>query len=91
MIAQLSCRARDTVHVNNWLLSTNLYPALSEAQIRAITTHLIARFPTHAIAWRSVNTVAGEALLNAHRRLAWAALAKAINGIAVPLMRRYKV
>ena len=50
------------VHVNNWLLSTNLYPALARAQIGAVTRMLVGRFPDHAIAWRSVNTVEGPAL-----------------------------
>lgn len=53
------------VHVNNWLLSTNLYPPLTRAQIGAVTRMLVARFPTHAIVWRSVNTVGGEALWQA--------------------------
>lgn len=55
------------VHVNNWLLSTNLYPALSRHQIRAITDMLVTRFPHHAIVWRSVNTVQGPALWDAFR------------------------
>lgn len=54
-----------TVHVNNWLLSTNLYPKLTRAQIAAVTRLLAARFPDHAIAWRSVNTAEGEALWRA--------------------------
>ena len=53
------------VHVNNWLLSTNLYPPLEAAQIGAVTRLLVARFPGHAIVWRSVNTVEGPALWDA--------------------------
>ncbi len=44
-----------TVIVNNWLLSTNLYPDLSAVQIEAITQHLQRAFPDHAIAFRSIN------------------------------------
>jgi len=43
------------VHVNNWLLSTNLYPALSEAQWDAVLDKLLSAFPDHAIAFRSLN------------------------------------
>lgn len=44
------------VIVNNWMLSTNLYPELSEEDISVITTHLKKIFPAHAILWRSVQT-----------------------------------
>lgn len=43
------------VIVNNWLLSTNLYPELTDVQIQAITRHLVQHFPEHAIAFRSIN------------------------------------
>jgi hypothetical protein len=55
------------VHVNNWLLSTNLYPPLSREQIRAITQMLVRRYPQHAVVWRSVNTVQGPGLFDAFR------------------------
>jgi hypothetical protein len=55
------------VHVNNWLLSTNLYPPMSREQIRAITRMLVARYPHHAVVWRSVNTVQGPGLWDAFR------------------------
>jgi len=50
------------VIVNNWMLSTNLYPALSIPQLDAITEHLRAVFPSHAIAFRSINTVTEAAI-----------------------------
>lgn len=43
------------VHVNNWLLSTNLYPALDEEQWDALLDKLLAAFPDHAVAFRSLN------------------------------------
>lgn len=43
------------VIVNNWLLSTNLYPALSSTQIQAITNVLKQRFPDHTIIFRTLN------------------------------------
>lgn len=42
------------VHVNNWLLSTNLYPRLDEEHLKAITG-LTERFPAHALILRSLN------------------------------------
>ena len=44
-----------SVIVNNWLLSTNLYPKLSSAHIQAITQHLKQVFPKHAIVFRTLN------------------------------------
>jgi Acetyltransferase (GNAT) domain len=52
-----------TVIVNNWLLSTNLYPDLSAAQIAAITQHLKQVFPGHAIAFRSIGTFQDKNLI----------------------------
>ncbi|MDG0809164.1 GNAT family N-acetyltransferase [Cohnella rhizosphaerae] len=48
-------RFNRVVHVNNWLLSTNLYPALSDAQWSAALDGLLRAFPGHAIAFRSLN------------------------------------
>ncbi|RED60692.1 GNAT family N-acetyltransferase [Cohnella phaseoli] len=42
------------VHVNNWLLSTNLSPELAESQWAAVLDKLLALFPGHAIAFRSL-------------------------------------
>jgi hypothetical protein len=53
-----------TVFVNNWLLPTNLYPSLSKNQLQAITSELIKRFPRHAIAFRSVNSLCPCNLMN---------------------------
>jgi len=43
------------VFVNNWLLSTNPRHGLSDAQVAALTTHLIHRYPEAAIVFRSIN------------------------------------
>lgn len=43
------------VHVNNWLLSTNLYPPLTADQINALADALAGWFPTRAIVFRSVD------------------------------------
>lgn len=48
-----------TVHVNNWLLSTNLYPRLSGEELRRITALLVERFPRHALVFRSIHEIEG--------------------------------
>lgn len=51
------------VYVNNWLLSTNLYPGLDEATIRALAQALPARFPDRTVIFRSVDERANPRLL----------------------------
>lgn len=48
-------RINRAVIVNNWMLSTNLYPELKREQAERITAFLADRFPHHAILFRSVN------------------------------------
>lgn len=43
------------VVVNNWLLSTNLYPSLTSDQIKKMTEFLTNQFPKHTILMRSIN------------------------------------
>lgn len=43
------------LHVNNALLSTNLYPRLSASQVRSVVDAARARFPDHAVVFRSLN------------------------------------
>ncbi|WP_338786536.1 hypothetical protein [Metabacillus sp. FJAT-53654] len=43
------------VVVNNWLLSTNLYPSLTSDQIKKMTDFLTNQFPQHTILMRSIN------------------------------------
>ncbi|BAZ33254.1 hypothetical protein NIES4074_57640 [Cylindrospermum sp. NIES-4074] len=52
------------VIVNNWLLSTNLYPDLSTEQIQEITSYLQKQFPNHTIIFRSINTFLSDDLFN---------------------------
>jgi len=42
------------VFVNNWLLSTNLYPSITATQLEVLSEALIRRFPDRAIVFRSV-------------------------------------
>ncbi len=47
-INQIAC-------VNNWLVSTNLYPNLEDFSVKNTTEFLIDRFPKHAIMFPSLN------------------------------------
>ncbi|MEV4735083.1 MULTISPECIES: hypothetical protein [unclassified Microbacterium] len=48
-------RIDDAVYINNWLLSTNLYPALDPAAVDAVTAAVRARFRGRYVVWNSVN------------------------------------
>lgn len=53
------------VHVNNWLLSTNLYPTdWSGANAGQITRLLIDTWPDHAVGFRSLNSYSNDALIH---------------------------
>jgi hypothetical protein len=55
------------VYVNNWLLSTNLYPAGAAEQAPAIAQALAAEFPDRAVVFRSVDACGNPELLAALR------------------------
>ncbi|KAB8141297.1 GNAT family N-acetyltransferase [Chloroflexia bacterium SDU3-3] len=57
------------VYVNNWLLSTNLYPALPLDALPAVRDALAAAFPDRAIVFRSVSDMLGEPLRGRLARL----------------------
>ncbi|WP_163568488.1 GNAT family N-acetyltransferase [Fodinicola feengrottensis] len=59
------CSVNKVVLVNNWLLSTNLYPALSAGQVAAVTAFLRSHFPHHAIGFCSVNNTLIQACVAA--------------------------
>lgn len=58
-----AARINRIVHVNNWMLSTNLYPAGVELPVAAIVEFLVAQFPDHFICFRSLNVWSDAALL----------------------------
>lgn len=57
-------RLDDVVMVNNWLLSTNLYPPITAPQIQAVLSALLARFPARAIVFRSLDEATRAPLLS---------------------------
>ena len=67
-------RIERVVYVNNWLLSTNLYPPLSAVMLAAIQRSLLAAFPQHALVFRSVNDGLNDALRAPLQRLGYRAI-----------------
>lgn len=63
------------VQVDNWLLSTNLHGNWAGDDLPAMRAFLAHRFPSHAIAVRSVDRWSSPALLEAARRDGWQLLA----------------
>ncbi|SEF67180.1 hypothetical protein SAMN02799616_00822 [Paenibacillus sp. UNC499MF] len=64
-------RINRNVHVNNWLLSTNLYEELPREDIRELTGGLLKRYPSHAIIFRSLNEVTNPQLMKDLTKLGW--------------------
>lgn len=58
----LKGKLNKAVMVNNWLVTTNLYPELNEKQINAITQELKSKFPEHAIIFRSVHDFGNKSI-----------------------------
>jgi hypothetical protein len=52
------------VHINNWMLSTNLYPGLDRAHVSDITEASVSKFPEHFVCWRSLNRTTGAQLMD---------------------------
>ena len=46
----------ENIYINNFLLSTNLYPDFSQKHIDEIKDFLIEKYPDHALIFRSINT-----------------------------------
>ncbi|HEY4831778.1 MAG TPA: GNAT family N-acetyltransferase [Waddliaceae bacterium] len=44
------------VIVNNWLLTTNIYPHLTQHELHAVTQYLTKCFPDHVLIFRSLNS-----------------------------------
>ena len=64
-----SARINRIVHVNNWMLSTNLYPAEVKLPVADIADFLALQFPDHFICFRSLNAWSNAELM-AHCRAA---------------------
>ena len=57
-------KINQVVCVNNWMLSTNLYPLWNGADIPEICDYFTKEFPEHALVFRSLNEHSNAELLN---------------------------
>mgnify|MGYP001312975661 CR=1 FL=1 len=48
-------RINNVIYVNNWFLSTNLYPALNREELEEVTAFLQQQFPGRVVMFRSLN------------------------------------
>jgi hypothetical protein len=62
------------VHLGNWMLSTNLHGGWGGEDLAEMRDLLVARFPDHLVAVRSINAWSDSALLEGCRRDGWALL-----------------
>src|SRR5262249_36098410 len=62
-------QAERIVYLNNWLLSTNLYPPLDTSTLHTIQQGLVATFPDHTIVVRSLNAGLNDTLIGQLERL----------------------
>ncbi len=56
------------VHINNWMLSTNLYPELDRTHVSDITQACVSQFPGHFVCWRSLNRTTNGPLMDELQR-----------------------
>ncbi|WP_395645465.1 hypothetical protein [Terricaulis sp.] len=66
-----AARVNRIVHINNYMLSTNLHGDWSGEDLDAIRDLLVACFPDHFIAIRSLNPWSNAALLQRARQSGW--------------------
>ncbi|MEM7799705.1 MAG: GNAT family N-acetyltransferase [Chloroflexota bacterium] len=65
------CNFDHALLVNNWFLSTNLYPEILGEQIEQLHHTFLREYPKRALVWRSVDTQGGAEPLNHLRRLGY--------------------
>lgn len=64
-------RFEKVVYVNNWLLSTNLYPSFDFSSLKGLTAYLAEHYPDSALVFRSVNQQLNAPLLKALKQEAY--------------------
>lgn len=56
------------VGINNWLISTNLYPKWEGKEANRLTQFLLDKFPDHCLMFRSLNEHSNASLINALKK-----------------------
>jgi hypothetical protein len=78
------------VHIDNWLLSTNLHGDWAGEDIAAIRGSLAARFPSHILAIRSLDAWSCPRLLDAVRADGWVCVPSRQIWVTRDLQRQWK-
>jgi len=81
------------VYVNNWFLSTNLYPLLTEEQITQITDLIKTSFPDHVIIMRSLNRYTNYSFINTLQQIGYQRIVSRqiyVTNHAIPTYRKKK-
>lgn len=65
------CDAERIVHINNWMMSTNLSVSLDPSLVRNQTNDLTAKYPTHLLAMRSLTRRYNGALMTSLEEAGW--------------------
>lgn len=68
------CDAERIVHINNWMMSTNLSISLDPALVRKQTDDLAAKHPAHLLAMRSLTRRYNAPLMDSLEAAGWALL-----------------
>ncbi|TAF35269.1 MAG: hypothetical protein EAZ57_01105 [Cytophagales bacterium] len=56
------CQFEKVVYINNWLLTTNLYPTLTAEDYEKIKCFLLKQYPDRALVFRSVNVLLNQSV-----------------------------
>ncbi|WP_235918239.1 GNAT family N-acetyltransferase [Paenibacillus lutrae] len=64
-------RINRNIHLNNWLLSTNLYEEMDREDLRLATGRLVTEYPGHAIVFRSLNERTNSGLMEILKSLGY--------------------
>jgi hypothetical protein len=59
------------VVVNNFLMSTNLYPHISNDQVKRLTAYLTSCFPQHTLLFRSINETLHHDMITGLKRIGY--------------------
>jgi hypothetical protein len=86
-----TARLNRAVHLDNWLLSTNLHGDWDGSGLSAMRAHLAARFPDHALIIRSLDEWTCPALMAAVRADGWTLLPARQVWVTDDLARDWRV
>lgn len=73
------------ISVNNWLMTTNLYPSLNFDNVKGLTKELSQKYPDHMLQFRSLSRHTQSFLVEDLQKLGWNMVASRIIYLFDPL------